>query len=215
MEVEIEFFHENITNKDSKLLIDYLQSVGSGEIPFFSATLSLVYDGLFDKAFPKPSPFNPGPGQVPGGQGAITPTPTQASNSTSNATSSSISNTTPSVAPTVATSSTTSTIAGTSNLAITRPSATTTVSPSVQGPPAPTRTTVPSSTPINRRQLKCTRCNRYANMEQLQDGLHCPWCPATGRNGLGLKGRPYMRCYECNFLRTTNVGQCPKGHQHA
>ena len=77
--MEIQFLHENFTEKDSKLLMDHIQRMGSGEAPFFSTTLSLVYDKLVEKAFPK----HTSPGLGLGCQSVATPTPpVQASPST-------------------------------------------------------------------------------------------------------------------------------------
>jgi hypothetical protein len=51
LDMEIQFFHEMITEKDPKLLIDHIERMASGGTPFFPTTLSLVYDKLFEKAF--------------------------------------------------------------------------------------------------------------------------------------------------------------------
>lgn len=82
--MEIQFLHENVVEKDPKLLIDRLQKMASGEAPFFPTTLSLVYDKLVEKAFTKHTPFGPGPGDCTEGHGVIYTTPSQASTSTSN-----------------------------------------------------------------------------------------------------------------------------------
>ncbi|KAF9642810.1 hypothetical protein BDM02DRAFT_3273313 [Thelephora ganbajun] len=55
MDMEIQFFHENFTEKDPKLLMDHIQRMASGEAPFFSTTLSLVYGKLLEKAFTQPT----------------------------------------------------------------------------------------------------------------------------------------------------------------
>lgn len=52
MEIEV---LDACAEKDSKLLLDHIQSVVSGEASFFPTTLSLVYDRLIGKAFPKGS----------------------------------------------------------------------------------------------------------------------------------------------------------------
>ena len=49
--MEIQFFHEMITRRDQKMLIDHIERMASGGTPFFPTTLSLVYDKLFEKAF--------------------------------------------------------------------------------------------------------------------------------------------------------------------
>jgi hypothetical protein len=58
MEMEIEFLHKNLVEKDPKLLIDHIQSVASGEASFFPNVLSSVYGKLFEKSFPKNTPTN-------------------------------------------------------------------------------------------------------------------------------------------------------------
>ena len=63
MDMEIQFLHESFTEKDPKLLMDHIQKMASGEMPFFARTLSLVYDKLVEKAFPKPIPSGSGLGK--------------------------------------------------------------------------------------------------------------------------------------------------------
>ena len=75
MQMEIDFLLENITEKSSELLTDYIKSVESGASPFFPTTLSLVYDGLVGKSFPNRYPLTSGPRTLPSGQGVTTPTP--------------------------------------------------------------------------------------------------------------------------------------------
>ena len=54
MEIEIEFFHKNFTEKDLKLLMGHLRRMASGKEPYFPTTLSLVYDKRFRGAFAQP-----------------------------------------------------------------------------------------------------------------------------------------------------------------
>ena len=68
--------------------------------------------------------------------------------------------------------------------------------------------TTPPSTHTRWGFLKCDRCHRFPQLGQLYDGLHCPWCPETGRNGFGVRGRPFMACSECNRLRMARVDKC-------
>ena len=75
MQMEIDFLLENITEKSSELLTDYIKSVESGASPFFPTTLSLVYDGLVGKSFPNRYPLTSGPRTFPSGQGVTIPTP--------------------------------------------------------------------------------------------------------------------------------------------
>ena len=81
MDLEIQFFHERVTEKDPKRLIDRIQRMACGETPFFPTALSLVFDKLVEKAFEKRTPVGPGPGSCTEGEGVIHPTPPQASTS--------------------------------------------------------------------------------------------------------------------------------------
>ena len=56
--------------------------------------------------------------------------------------------------------------------------------------------------------LICARRRCVASVHDLYDGLHCPRCPDTGRNGRGEKGRPFMRCTKCNTLRDRRRNVC-------
>ena len=60
-DMEIEFFHERFTEKDPELLIDHIERMASGEAPFFPTMLSLVYDRLVEKTFPKHVPSSLAP----------------------------------------------------------------------------------------------------------------------------------------------------------
>ena len=85
LDMEIQFFHERVTEKDPKLLINHLQRMASGEAPFFPTALSLVFDKLAETVFPKRIPLGPAPGGGTEGEHLIHPTPPpQASTSTSN-----------------------------------------------------------------------------------------------------------------------------------
>lgn len=63
MDMEIQFLHKSFTEKGPKLLMDHIQKMASGEMPFFATTLSLVYDKLVEKAFLKPNPSGSGLGK--------------------------------------------------------------------------------------------------------------------------------------------------------
>ena len=166
LDMEIQFLHENFTEKDFKSLMDHVQRMASGEAPFFATTLSLVYGGLVKKAFSKQTPFGSGLG----GQSAATPTPPlEASTST----------------PTNASS------------------------PNSQAP-APAPTPISSDTTVGRVGLKCARCSGVASVHDLRNGLYCPQCPVTGKNGRGQRGWPFMRCMGCNHLREMRTGRCIK-----
>lgn len=143
-DMEIQFFHERFSEKDPKLLIDHIQRMASGEAPFFSATLSLVYQKLAEKVFPKHTP----------------------------------------------------------NIA----------SPPDLQVPAPVPDPAPTSTTTKWSKLKCARCDRIIPVTNLYNGLHCPHCPDTGKNGRGERGRPFMRCADCNTLRDCRVTICLKSN---
>lgn len=176
--MEIEVLHNFIKN-DPKLLTDYIQSIGSGEVSFFPTTLSLVYDWLVGRMFPKNS-SNSDSKYSTGGQNFTTPNPFQAWSSTSGFAASPTPGASSSTAPAVTT-------------------------PSNWGGASS------SSTPTKQKWLKCARCRGQRQLGQLFDGLHCPQCPATGRNGMGVKGRPFMVCSGCNQLRTTRTDTCIRG----
>jgi len=85
LDMEIQFFHERVTEKDPKLLINHLQRMASGEAPFFPTALSLVFDKLAETAFQKRTPFGPASGGYTEGERLVRPTPLpKASTSTSN-----------------------------------------------------------------------------------------------------------------------------------
>ena len=161
MEMEIEALCQDFAKRDPKLLMDYVQGVASGEVPFFPITLSLVYDKLAETVFPKDPPSNSDCEKHPGGQTITTQNPSQ--------------------------------------VLSTHP---VTALPPTGGP------TTPTSPPTSSAFLKCVRCRRFLQLGQLYGGLHCPRCPETGRNGLGVRGRPFMACSGCGRLRTARVDKC-------
>ena len=55
MDLEIQFLLEHLTEKNPRLLMDQIQRMASGEAQYFSATLSLLYDGLVKRAFAQSS----------------------------------------------------------------------------------------------------------------------------------------------------------------
>ena len=81
MDMEIEFLHRSFTEKSPKPLMEHIQRMASGEAPFFSKTLSLVYDKLVEYAPARPvtSGSNFGKSSEIESQGivepALTPTP--------------------------------------------------------------------------------------------------------------------------------------------
>ncbi|KAF9779862.1 hypothetical protein BJ322DRAFT_346861 [Thelephora terrestris] len=169
MEMEIDFLQKNVLEKNPKLLTDYIRSMASGDSPCFPTVLSLVYDGLVGKTFPKQHTFTLGSNSFPGAQSVTTPTPLHTSSWTSAAALPFTFDLSSSFTPTVAGS---------------------------------------SRTVVERQELKCARCRGKARLGQLYGGLHCPWCSEDGKNGEGVKGRPYMRCCGCTHLRTTRTKRC-------
>lgn len=156
MEMEIEVLFKNVADKDPKLLMDHIKNVADGGVSFFPTTLSLVYDRMIGKAFPKHHHSGSGPEKHPaGGRSSFLP-------STSNPGS------------------------------------------WAAGPP-----NVPTSN--LKRWLKCVRCYEVVLSVKLYDGLYCPRCPSTGKNGMGARGRPFTVCSGCGLLRIERVDTCPKG----
>ena len=49
MDMEIQFFYENFTEKDPKLLVDHIKKMAAKEAPFFGTTLSLVLTSWLKK----------------------------------------------------------------------------------------------------------------------------------------------------------------------
>jgi len=167
--MEIQFIYENFTEKDPKLLMDHIQRMASGEAPFFTTTLSLVYDGLVERAFSRHTSLDSGLGSW----GAATPTP-------------------PLQAPTPAPS----------------------ITPSFN-----LRTPTPEPYPdpwswgtdaVWATRLNCTRCNSTTSVQDLRDGLYCPLCPETGRNGRGRVRGSFMQCTSCHKLRKSRVNNCTR-----
>ena len=66
MDMEIQFLHKNLTEKDPKLLMDHIKKMASREAPFFATTLSLVFDKLVEKTSPRPVPTGFGFGKSSG-----------------------------------------------------------------------------------------------------------------------------------------------------
>jgi len=176
LDMEIRTLYETFIEKDPKLLTDHVRRMASNEAPFFSTTLSLIYDGMVERAFQKwASSFD-----VSGtfeSQSLPNPTPPQA--------------------PTPALS----------NISVPTP-----ILPSSSTLRVPAPVFVPASSSTSTcALLRCIQCRRYVRLGDLYDGLRCPQCPATGRDGTGKRGRPLMLCGSCGQMRTTRVGNCPKG----
>ena len=209
MEMELEFLDKNFTEIYPESLTDQIKSAASGEAPFLPVILSLVYDMLAEKSFPKDAPPNSGTSQVPANHGPTIPasfqtsgftvftTPFQASSSASTTTS------TPTQKP-----SASGFVFPTPLFGISRsPRATTpptTFSFSSPRVPVPAPTPGPSGTPTGVTPPMCTRCRSQVGLARLYNSLHCPRCTENGNNGREQKGRPFMFCSGCN----KNVDQC-------
>lgn len=182
--MEIRLLHERFTEKDPKLLMDYIRRMASGETPFFPTTLSMIYDKLVENAFPSPT-FSSVLSESTGNQSVTTPAPPVEASTSASSTSS------PSTS--CITSSSILNLASLSNSKVPNPT-----------PAGPT----PLSTTTERAWLKCVRCGEQARLRELHDGLHCPLCSGDGKNGKGKGGRPFMQCLECNRLRVARTDQC-------
>ena len=147
MDIEINFLYECFSKKDPKQLMDHIQRMGSREAPFFAKTLGLVYDGLIEKTFTRPTPSGSGLGKSVEVQSVADPAPPPKA-------SSSIS----SVPPTpIGTSST--------------------LPFSPQPPAPPPLPIPVSSDPSSRlARLVCVLCGGSAFLADLYEGLRCPQC---------------------------------------
>ena len=84
MDMEIEFLLKSFTEKDPKSLVEHIQRMACGEAPFFSTTLSLVYDKLVERAFAQSIPSGSRLGKSAEVQSVVDPcSPFQASPSAS------------------------------------------------------------------------------------------------------------------------------------
>jgi DNA-directed RNA polymerase subunit RPC12/RpoP len=186
MDMEIEFLHRNFTEK--KVLMEHIQRMASGEAPFFSATLSLVYDKLVERASAQP---------IASGSGHGNPTEVGNQNGAEQ-----LARTSP--APNITAVGVYSPYPYTMNAPL---------APSQQ-PPTPAFESrpsfdpgfvyVPDSIPLGAVWLVCLQCNGFVRMRDLYEGVRCPHCPSRGTK----KGRPFMRCPSCNLVRTTCSDTC-------
>ena len=156
MDTEIQFLHDNFTEKDSKLLMDHIQRMAAGKAPFFATTLSLVYDKLIEKAFAQPVPSGSDFGQ--------------------SAEVESVADSCPRLQPSI--SATGAPSISTSSNAPPVPSFVPQTPTPVPGPGL-----VPSSVPTRLAWLRCHRCLRSVKLEDLYDGLRCPQCPPKDIKG--------------------------------
>jgi len=153
MDMEIQFFHDNFTQKDSKLLMEHIQRMASGEAPFFPTTLSLVYDKLVQKALAQPVPSGSGLGKSAEVESVADPCPRpQAPVPISGV-------------PSISTSS------DAPSFILQTPA------------PGPGPVPVPSSTSSPSAWLRCNKCYSPAKLEDLSDGMRCPVCPPRLKKG--------------------------------
>ena len=87
MDLEIEYLNNNLTKENSKkLLMEHIERMASGEAPFFSTTLSLVYDTLVEESSPQTTASGSHPGKSPGtGDQGVTGSTDHATNPASHA----------------------------------------------------------------------------------------------------------------------------------
>ena len=154
MDMEIQFLHENFTEKNPMLLMRHIQRMASGKAPFFATTLGLVYEKLVEKAFARPVPSGSGLGKSAEVESVADPcSPLQPSISVSGAPS-------------------TSTFSNASS-----------VSPLVLQTPSPRPEPVPPSIAPRFAWVQCHRCFLPARLGDLYDGLNCPRCPPRDVRG--------------------------------
>ena len=183
MDMEIQFLHETFTGKGPKLLMNHIRRMGTGEVPFFSTTLSLVFDRLVEKASARSVPSGSGSGKSTEIQDtAVHTTLPQASTSAFQT-------------PVVSTSAFPTFWASVSASSSSRPPVPT---------PVPVSRSVPSSNQPPLAWLVCNKCGRRASSAGLYQGLRCPKCPSRSVK----KGRPYMYCQLCGNVRAKARAKC-------
>jgi len=164
MDMEIQFLHDNFTEKDPMLLMGHIQRMAFGEAPFFATTLGLVYEKLVEKAFARPVPSGFGFGKSVEVESVADPCSTlQAPISVS-------------PAPPTSTSSNASS-----------------VSSFVPQTPSPRPDPVPPSIEPRLAWLQCHRCFFPAMLGELSDGLCCPRCPSRDVRGSPFMQCPSCR----------------------
>jgi len=173
--MEIEFFHENLTEKDLKLLMEHIQRMAYGEAPLFATTLSSVYDKLVEKTFAQPIPSGSGLGKSVEVQNVAVPRPPlQASTSISGFLS-------------------TSTSGGASSSS--------SQVPALNPGPGP----VPSSISPPFVWLRCSQCSRVAGLGDLYNGLRCPQCqPRNAKKGRPYMECPKCRVLQTEITHGAN-----------
>ena len=179
--MEIQFLHDNFTERDFRLLMEHIRRMASGEAQFFATTLSLVYDKLVGKALAQP--FHSGFGL---GKSAEVESPAGHF---------------PPLQPSTSIPSIPSTFAF---------SYASSVSSFIPPTPAPNPRAIrplPSSTATQSHLtwLRCHKRHQLARLAELHDGLRCPRCPSKN-----TKGPPLMQCTSCRTMRTARRDTCLK-----
>jgi len=192
MDMEIQFLHDNFTEKDSKLLMEHIRRMASGEAPSFATTLSLVYYKLVEKVFPRPVPSGFGFGKSPEVESVANHFPPQPSTSVFSVPSTSI----PSPPSTSA-------FGIPSSFAFTYASSAPSFVPQTPAP-NPTPTPVPSSTATKLTWLRCHKCHQSARLAELYNGKRCPRCPKKSSK----KWPPLMECTSCLTVQSSNMDKC-------
>jgi hypothetical protein len=182
MKMEIEVLFQHLTKEDPKLLMDYIQSVTRGEATFFPTTLSWVYDRQMGREFPQG-------GTRSGPDSEKDPRPCGQNDDWG-------------YGQNVDLAGGQGEDWGGNQNADTLDPLQASSSSSTPAPTFAATPTTPATTFADQQWLTCARCRKKAKLEQLLDGLHCPRCTEDGKNGLGVMGRPYMRCSKCTALRT-------------
>ena len=151
MDMEIEFIHNNFTEKNPKLLMEHIWRMASGEALFFSTTLSLVYDGLLERVFTQ--------------SGSGSGKPTDIWNQS-----------VPKATPTTQTSN--PTLGFYPPFTFNLPSSPRRQPPAPVLEFETEYVPEPGPIPLGAVWLECFQCSQRARMRDLEDGLRCPRCPS-------------------------------------
>jgi len=77
--------------------------------------------------------------------------------------------------------------------------------------PTPGPATVPFIATAEWVGLKCARCKTIISVDDLYLGVYCIFCDERGKNGMGQKGQPFVRCTGCSTLRVRYNDMCCTG----
>lgn len=205
MNMEIEFLHRNFAGEKPKVLMDHTQRMASGGAPFFSTTLSLVYDKLVEKTFAQATASSSGLGNSSWGEGqGVMNSTNQASGLASQV-----------LNPTGQVSNPTNQVLGPTNQMTNpathfnppwTPTPTFTLPTNQQ---TTTPTPEPSSAPARFAWLRCTKCGTISRLRNLVQGMHCSVCPVWDMK----HGRPkfHMKCQLCGIIREKHRNDCING----